>query len=245
MSNIYNGKVKYLDDKILENCKKFLSHRLIKLYPDKKINISKSFQKFINLPSLNLSSRYDNKITTNNIVKKSLVRGNLNNKSAFIPKNKKIIKIKLNHILEENEKLSIRRITSAKKIKMDKNLNLNINKYITQPKVNEIIKNLLSKNKSKHEPETLPKKICSLKKFINPAKYVDSTMKIFPNNEKLYKSYRQQMKYLIEKKRRKFLIEGVNDYHSNIKLYKEIYFGSVFYNINKYKKPFNKTQILD
>ena len=146
------------------------------------------------------------------------MRGNLNNKSAFIQKNKKIIKIKLNHILEENEKLSIRRITSAKKIKMDKNLNLSINKYITQPKVNEIIKNLLSKNKSKHEPETLPKKICSLKKFINPAKYVDSTMKIFPNNEKLYKSYRQQMKYLIEKKRRKFLIEGVNDYHSNIKL---------------------------
>ena len=69
--------------------------------------------------------------------------------------------------------------------------------------MNEIIKNLLSKNKSKHEPETKPKKICSLKRFINPAKYVDSTMKIFPNNEKLYKSYKQQMKYLIEKKKKK------------------------------------------
>ena len=116
---MFNGKVKYLDDKILENCKKFLSHRLIKLYPDKKINISKSFQKFINLPSLNLSSRYGNKMTTNNIEKKSLVIGNLNNNSAFIPKNKKILKIRLNHLPEENEKLGIRRISSAKKIKMD------------------------------------------------------------------------------------------------------------------------------
>ena len=149
--------------------------------------------------------------------------------------------IKINDKFGEREKLNIRRINSVKNIKMDKNLNLNINKYITQPKVKEIIKNLLSKNKSKYEPETLPKKIYALKKFINPVRYVESTMKIEPNNEKLYKSYRQQMKYFIEKKKRKFLIEGVNDYHSNIKLYKEIYFDSVVHNINKYKKDFNKT----
>jgi len=238
-----NGKTKYLDDKILENCKKFLSHRIIKLYPDKIINNNSSFQKFINLPDLTLSSRYDSKITKNKVDKKSTVIKNLKNKSAFIPKYnyKKIHKIKLNDKFEENERLSIRRINSVKNIKMDKNLNLNINKYITQPKVNEIIKNLLSKNKLKYKSETLPKKIYSLKKFISPVRYVESTMKIAPNNEKLYKSYRLQMKYFVQKKRRKFLIEGVNDYHSNIKLYKEIYFDSVVHNINKYKKDYNKT----
>ena len=86
MSNIYNGKTKYLDDKILENCKKFLSHRIIKLYPDKIINNNSSFQKFINLPDLTLSSRYDSKITKNKVDKKSTVIKNLKNKSAFIPK---------------------------------------------------------------------------------------------------------------------------------------------------------------
>ena len=185
-----------------------------------------------------LTSRTDKKTAKNKIDSNQIKIQNLKNKSAFISKyhNKKMHKIQIKKI----ESYKLRRIHSAKKIEINKNMNVNINKYITKPKVNEIVKDLLSKNNKKYVSETVPKYLYSLKQYINPAKYADSLMKKEPNNESSYKSYRQQMKYIIKKNTRKYLIEGINDYHLNIKKYKEIYFESVFQKNNKSRKTYKR-----
>ena len=58
-------------------------------------------------------------------------------------------------------------------------------------------------------------------------------------DDSVYKSYNQQMKYFLNKKLRKNLIDGVIDYHKNLKHYKEIYFDSFYVNISKNKRKNN------
>ena len=59
------------------------------------------------------------------------------------------------------------------------------------------------------------------------------------NAHSMYKSYNQQMKYFLNKKMRNTLINGVTDYHINIKHYKEIFFDSFYVNIYKNKRNNN------
>ena len=218
---IYNSNESetiYSDEKIIDNCKKFLSNRIIKLFPEKKKNKTTN-QKFMNLSSLNLSSRSSFKTTVN---KNSIFIHKIKNKSAFIPKqlDKKNYHIKSNN----SDYVNLRVISSAKNIRNMNNKN--INNYITQTKVNEIIKNLLLKNKVKKLKKSYSNKLYPLKKCVDKNKNIESNIRKDPSNEKIFKSLKIQMKIISDENRRRLLKEGVNDYHINIKKYKDIFFDT-------------------
>ena len=99
-------------------------------------------------------------------------------------------------------------------------------------KVKEKLKNILAKDKTKYISETLQLKT-DLKKFTNPLKYIEMDMRKDPDDKKLYKTYKVQLKYFMNNKNRKLLIDGVNDYHENIKLYKDINYNSFYQENNK------------
>ena len=230
-------KRKIIKKNIHDNCKIFLSKRLSKLFQikrDEKANLDK----FIDLSFKRFGYTNDKK-KLNDVLN---ISNNLKKKNYFIPKNKikkvhiiKLVKINKN---ESIEKKKITRIKSAINSNINKNMNININKYITQPKVDNIIKSLLYENKPNNIAKKVPKNRFYIKNFINPNKYVDIKMKV-QNDHSMYKSYNQQMKYFLNKKMRNTLINGVTDYHINIKHYKEIFFDSFYVNIYKNKRNNN------
>ena len=232
LEEYYNNN--YDEDKILLNCKKFLTHRIPKICLKKKDEKNnKNKQKLFKLTNLHIAN--NNKNNENKIKRKSKFIHDIKSKSLIMfYNNKGIHKIEFNKS-ELNEKNNLRKIYSAKNFINNKNNN----KYTTQSKVREIIKNLLSGNKLNYLPKAEQTKI-SLKNFINPNKYVEFFMRKEPLNIQLFKSYKKQIKYFFNKRNRQILIEGINDYHQNIKHYNGIYFNSVIgkdiNNIKKLKK---------
>ena len=115
---------------------------------------------------------------------------------------------------------NLRRVQSAKKIES----NISIEQKIRKSKRNSIIKELLSRdigftyqNKEIHSRNLFP-----LNKTIDPKKYLEYNLKNEPNNPKLFKSFQMQMKCMFVGNNRKLLVEGVNDYHQNLKKYQEV-----------------------
>ena len=219
---------KLFEDKILLNCKKFLSLRIPEIYfkkQEEKNNQNKP--KLFKLTNLHISNNNSiNEIDNIKTKRESKIIPEIKSKSAIMfyninKENKKIHKSEFNKY-ELNEKVYLRKNHSAKNFINNKNNN----KYTTQSKVREIIKNLLSGNKFNNKPKTERTRE-KLKNFIPPNKYVEFYMRKEPSNIKLFKSYKTQIKYFFNKKNRKILIEGINDYHQNIKLYNGIYFNSV------------------
>lgn len=130
------------------------------------------------------------------------------------------------HLQKKNIKL--RKIQSAKQIENSKNFD----QKLIKSRVNSIVKDLLSKKGLRFKAiENNSRNIFPLNKSLNPTKYIEYNLQNEPNNPKLFKSYKKQMKYLMDENTRKFLIEGINDYHENLKKYKIIYFD-VFSKIN-------------
>ena len=211
-----------IDDTTLDNCKKFLSSRMSKIYEKKsdKTNLHKIKLKSVSIFLTYRNHKINSKKETN---KETLKIGDVNNIKSF----RIIPKIKLN----KNKKLKniiSRKIKSAREIKSDKN----INQSITKMKVKEKLKKILAKDKTKYISETLQLKT-DLKKFTKRLKYIEMDMRKDPDDKKLYKTYKVQLKYFMNNKNRKLLIDGVNDYHENIKLYKDINYNSFYQENNK------------
>ena len=143
MYNKYNEKKNISKKNILYNCKLFLSKKILKLYPIEK-DEEAILQKFIDLSSKRFG-HYNKKLD-----KVSIINNNLKDKTAFIStnENKRIYKIKLNK-KENIEKNKFKRIKSAIKLNNNKNMQAKVKRYITQPKVECIIKSLLSNNNQK------------------------------------------------------------------------------------------------
>ena len=229
-NDFYEKDTKYSEDKIIENCKKFLSHRILKLAPKNK-KTRTVFKKNKSLSAINLTSIYYSKSNKTTTDKQPFYLHKRKNNSALISNYRDNF---------NKNQINLRKINSSKE--SEKNKHKNINNYMTQTKVNEIIKSLLNENKIKHFSRSIPKKqIISLKKCINKSKYIDSIMRKEPTNGKLIKSYKTQIKIFGDKNRRKRLIEGIIDYHVNLKHYDEIFFDS-FYCSDKNKQP-NKKEI--
>jgi hypothetical protein len=211
-----------IDDTTLDNCKKFLSSRMSKIYEKKsdKTNLHKIKLKSVSIFLTYRNHKINSKKETN---KETLKIGDANNNKSFriIPK----IKLNKNKTLKN---IILRKIKSAREIKSDKN----INQSITKMKVKEKLKNILTKDKTKYISETLQLKT-DLKKFTNPLQYIEMDMRKDPDDKKLYKTYKVQLKYFMNNKNRKLLIDGVNDYHENIKLYKDINYNSFYQENNK------------
>ena len=211
-----------IDDTILDNCKKFLSSRMSKIYEKKsdKTNLHKIKLKSVSIFLTCRNHKINSKKETN---KETLKIGDANNNKSFrtIPK----IKLNKNKTLKN---IILRKIKSAREIKSDKN----INQSITKMKVKEKLKKILAKDKTKYISETLQLKT-DLKKFTKRLKYIEMDMRKDPDDKKLYKTYKVQLKYFMNNKNRKLLIDGVNDYHENIKLYKDINYNSFYQENNK------------
>ena len=211
-----------IDDTTLDNCKKFLSSRMSKIYEKKsdKTNLHKIKLKSVSIFLTYRNHKINSKKETN---KETLKIGDANNIKSFrtIPK----IKLNKNKMLKN---IISRKIKSAREIKSDKN----INQSITKMKVKEKLKNILAKDKTKYISETLQLKT-DLKKITKPLKYIEMDMRKDPDDKKLYKTYKVQLKYFMNNKNRKLLIDGVNDYHENIKLYKDINYNSFYQENNK------------
>ena len=107
MYNKYNAKKNISKKNILNNCKLFLSKKILKLYPIEK-DEEAILQKFIDLSSKRFG-HYNKKLD-----KVSIINNNLKDKTAFISTNetKRIYKIKLNK-KENIEKNKFKRIKSA------------------------------------------------------------------------------------------------------------------------------------
>ena len=195
----------------------------------KNINLSKILNK--DKPSNNNSKRNKrNKDfvtgykTYNQKVIKKRNKDNDYNKQINIGCN--MIKTFENHLQKQNIKL--RKIQSAKQIENSKNFD----QKLIKSRVNSIVKDLLSKKGLRFKAiENNSRNIFPLNKSLNPTKYIEYNLQNEPNNPKLFKSYKKQMKYLMDENTRKFLIEGINDYHENLKKYKIIYFD-MFSKIN-------------
>ena len=67
----------------------------------------------------------------------------------------------------------------------------------------------------------------NLKYIINPNKSLDVTLRKNPDNISFFKSYNRQIKYFMNKNHQKMFLEGVHDYHQNIKHYNDIYFNYI------------------
>ena len=195
----------------------------------KNINLSKILNK--DKPSNNNSKRNKRnkdfvtgyKTYNQKVIKK---RNKDNDYNKQINTGNNMVKTFENHLQKKNIKL--RKIQSAKQIENSKNFD----QKLIKSRVNSIVKDLLSKKGLRFKAiENNSRNIFPLNKSLNPTKYIEYNLQNEPNNPKLFKSYKKQMKYLMDENTRKFLIEGINDYHENLKKYKIIYFD-MFSKIN-------------
>lgn len=195
----------------------------------KNINLSKILNK--DKPSNNNSKRNKRnkdfvtgyKTYNQKVIKK---RNKDNDYNKQINTGSNMVKTFENHLQKKNIKL--RKIQSAKQIENSKDFD----QKLIKSRVNSIVKDLLSKKGLRFKAiENNSRNIFPLNKSLNPTKYIEYNLQNEPNNPKLFKSYKKQMKYLMDENTRKFLIEGINDYHENLKKYKIIYFD-VFSKIN-------------
>ena len=195
----------------------------------KNINLSKILNK--DKPSNNNSKRNKRnkdfvtgyKTYNQKVIKK---RNKDNDYNKQINTGSNMVKTFEKHLQKKNIKL--RKIQSAKQIENSKNFD----QKLIKSRVNSIVKNLLSKKGLRFKAiENNSRNIFPLNKSLNPTKYIEYNLQNEPNNPKLFKSYKKQMKYLMDENTRKFLIEGINDYHENLKKYKIIYFD-MFSKIN-------------
>ena len=195
----------------------------------KNINLSKILNK--DKPSNNNSKRNKRnkdfvtgyKTYNQKVIKK---RNKDNDYNKQINTGSNMVKTFENHLQKQNIKL--RKIQSAKQIENSKNFD----QKLIKSRVNSIVKDLLSKKGLRFKAiENNSRNIFPLNKSLNPTKYIEYNLQNEPNNPKLFKSYKKQMKYLMDENTRKFLIEGINDYHENLKKYKIIYFD-MFSKIN-------------
>ena len=254
------NRIKFYEDPIQKRYKNFLSYKFFPHSPDNssfsRQNKNKAFlvndkYKFlhkssnnIKLKNINLSKILNKDKPSNNNSKrnkrnKDFVTGYKTYNQKVIRKRNKdndynkqinigcnMIKTFENHLQKQNIKL--RKIQSAKQIENSKNFD----QKLIKSRVNSIVKDLLSKKGLRFKAiENNSRNIFPLNKSLNPTKYIEYNLQNEPNNPKLFKSYKKQMKYLMDENTRKFLIEGINDYHENLKKYKIIYFD-MFSKIN-------------
>lgn len=153
-------------------------------------------------------------------------------------KNEKIVNIIKNFDNSTKSKIKdMRKTQSAKLIESDKNYD----QKLIKNKVNFIIKDLLSKDIKNYQiNENISRNIFPLSKVIHPMRYIEYNMKNYPNKKNLFKSYHMQMKYFMDEEIRSFLIEGINDYHENLKKYKDITFDYFSRNNNSKRKYIQK-----
>ena len=213
----------------LVNDKYKLLHKSSNNIKLKNINLSKILNK--DKPSNNNSKRNKRnkdfvtgyKTYNQKVIKK---RNKDNDYNKQINTGSNMVKTFENHLQKKNIKL--RKIQSAKQIENSKNFD----QKLIKSRVNSIVKDLLSKKGLRFKAiENNSRNIFPLNKSLNPTKYIEYNLQNEPNNPKLFKSYKKQMKYLMDENTRKFLIEGINDYHENLKKYKIIYFD-MFSKIN-------------
>lgn len=254
------NRIKFYEDPIQKRYKNFLSYKFFPHSPNNssfsRQNKNKAFlvndkYKFlhkssnnIKLKNINLSKILNKDKPSNNNSKrnkrnKDFVTGyNTYNQKVIKKRNKdndynkqintgsNMVKTFENHLQKQNIKL--RKIQSAKQIENSKNFD----QKLIKSRVNSIVKDLLSKKGLRFKAiENNSRNIFPLNKSLNPTKYIEYNLQNEPNNPKLFKSYKKQMKYLMDENTRKFLIEGINDYHENLKKYKIIYFD-MFSKIN-------------
>jgi hypothetical protein len=254
------NRIKFYEDPIQKKYKNFLSYKFFPHSPNNssfsRQNKNKAFllndkYKFlhkssnnIKLKNINLSKILNKDKPSNNNSKrnkrnKDFVTGYKTYNQKVIKKRNKdndynkqintgnnMVKTFENHLQKQNIKL--RKIQSAKQIENSKNFD----QKLIKSRVNSIVKDLLSKKGLRFKAiENNSRNIFPLNKSLNPTKYIEYNLQNEPNNPKLFKSYKKQMKYLMDENTRKFLIEGINDYHENLKKYKIIYFD-MFSKIN-------------
>lgn len=254
------NRIKFYEDPIQKRYKNFLSYKFFPHSPNNssfsRQNKNKAFlvndkYKFlhkssnnIKLKNINLSKILNKDKPSNNNSKrnkrnKDFVTGYKTYNQKVIKKRNKdndynkqintgsnMVKTFENHLQKQNIKL--RKIQSAKQIENSKNFD----QKLIKSRVNSIVKDLLSKKGLRFKAiENNSRNIFPLNKSLNPTKYIEYNLQNEPNNPKLFKSYKKQMKYLMDENTRKFLIEGINDYHENLKKYKIIYFD-MFSKIN-------------
>ena len=254
------NRIKFYEDPIQKRYKNFLSYKFFPHSPNNssfsRQNKIKAFlvndkYKFvykssnnIKLKNINLSKILNKDKPSNNNSKrnkrnKDFVTGYKTYNQKVIKKRNKdndynkqintgsnMVKTFENHLQKQNIKL--RKIQSAKQIENSKNFD----QKLIKSRVNSIVKDLLSKKGLRFKAiENNSRNIFPLNKSLNPTKYIEYNLQNEPNNPKLFKSYKKQMKYLMDENTRKFLIEGINDYHENLKKYKIIYFD-MFSKIN-------------
>ena len=266
LKDFYQNYSNWPEDIILDNCKNFLSYKSISPSIKKsklsQKNKKKSFlisqidmfnpRNNVKLKLVDLSKLHGrnkkNKLFHNeflNNINKSNFKGKYrtcderlqNNKS----RNEILEKVIKNFDYPKHNNIRIRKIQSAKQIKYNKN----ITQKIINDKVKIIINDLLSKDSRKYKiKEEYSKNFFPLKNSIDPMKYIEYNMLNEPNNPKLYKSYYKQIKFSRNKKIRNFLIEGINDYHENLKKYREINFD-FFSKNNDVRRKFYQKKIKD
>ena len=254
------NRIKFYEDPIQKRYKNFLSYKFFPHSPNNssfsRQNKIKAFlvndkYKFlhkssnnIKLKNINLSKILNKDKPSNNNSKrnkrnKDFITGYKTYNQKVIKKRNKdndynkqintgsnMVKTFENHLQKQNIKL--RKIQSAKQIENSKNFD----QKLIKSRVNSIVKDLLSKKGLRFKAiENNSRNIFPLNKSLNPTKYIEYNLQNEPNNPKLFKSYKKQMKYLMDENTRKFLIEGINDYHENLKKYKIIYFD-MFSKIN-------------
>ena len=254
------NRIKFYEDPIQKKYKNFLSYKFFPHSPNNssfsRQNKNKAFLlndkykflhkssnniklKNINLSKILIKDKPSNNNSKRNKRNKDFVTGYKTYNQKVIKKRNKdndynkqinigcnMVKTFENHLQKKNIKL--RKIQSAKQIENSKNFD----QKLIKSRVNSIVKDLLSKKGLRFKAiENNSRNIFPLNKSLNPTKYIEYNLQNEPNNPKLFKSYKKQMKYLMDENTRKFLIEGINDYHENLKKYKIIYFD-MFSKIN-------------
>ena len=266
------NRIKFYEDPIQKRYKNFLSYKFFPHSPNNssfsRQNKNKAFLvndkykflhkssnniklKNINLSKILIKDKPSNNNSKRNKRNKDFVTGYKTYNQKVIKKRNKdndynkqinigcnMVKTFENHLQKQNIKL--RKIQSAKQIENSKNFD----QKLIKSRVNSIVKDLLSKKGLRFKAiENNSRNIFPLNKSLNPTKYIEYNLQNEPNNPKLFKSYKKQMKYLMDENTRKFLIEGINDYHENLKKYKIIYFD-MFSKIND-GKNFTRRKIND
>ena len=217
-----------------------------------------SKSKLFHYPSMKDKTYYNNFFSKNNYGKnlelfnkiklktKELIRNKnkKNSKTKIIDSNNKndkkeknifktfdiLHKLKLNNIS--------RRIQSAKHI----DNNNSIEQKLKKVRIKNIVKELLSIDKSSKEnfEESHSRNLFPLSKTLNPKKYIEYNLRNHHDNPNLFKSYKKQMKSMFVGNIRNYLIEGVNDYHQNLKQYQEVFPASIVQKNDNKKMLFQK-----
>lgn len=224
-NNIRNEQRKEIfKAKILSNCNKFLSSKIVKL---NKLKHDKIFYrpKMIHLSKMHLNCK-----CSKNIIKKDTAK--LNNNQTLVSK----LKFRnLDNNFVPIKKLSFRKIQSAK---IKESPTIKLNKYFQFIKVKGIVKDLLSEKEENKDLSNLLLIRENLKYIINPNKSLDTILRKNPESINSFKTYNRQIKYFMNKNHQKIFLDGVHDYHQNIKHYNGIYFNYI--NDKNYKKKINK-----